>query len=227
MQETTLGGTWVFARRVQVGLEIPWDVVMPHDAASTAGLSDVGFSTQVLLCCERATGFTFVSVRGEVGAPTGDPGRDLGGSGAFSFSLLAGHGVTVVESQQDLGVQVQLGYDQEIRPTRDEREEADARGSPRVREKQLVWNTAFTWPLLDRRVTPVFEVLGTTTLDAVDRGEEGSSVALGVGVWLAPFADDGPLSPVTFAAGWRWPVGGRRDSDGEALLILEWTFDGG
>lgn len=225
LQETSLGGTWVFWRRLQLGVELPYDVVLPEQGRARAGLSDVGFSTQVLLCCDERLGWRFVSLRGEVAAPTGNLRRGTGGNGAFGFSLLAGNGFTTREDWEDLGVQVQLGYAQEIAPDDDERDAARFSGMPNVREKDLVFNVAFTQPLFGRRLTPVVEILGTSVLDAVDPGAEGIRVELGVGFWAAPFADASPLSAASFALGWRWPVTDRRESRGAALAIFEWAFD--
>lgn len=223
--ETTVAGTWVFARRWQLGLEIPTLTRFPPTGPAVAGLGDVAPSLQVLLCCEERMGWRFLSVRAEAEAPTGDRRRDLDGTGSFMFSLLAGNGFTVVRALQDLGVQVQLAYTQEIRLSDEERETAADLGRSRVREKAVLWNVALTQPLFGGRLTPVLELLGSTVVDAVDPGDEGTRVQVGAGFWTAPFADDGVLSALSLAAGWRFPVTGQRDDRGAGLLIAEWAFD--
>jgi len=219
--ETTLGATWVFDRRFQLGLDLPIVARFPEDAPSVGGLGDVGISGQLLLCCREDRGWRFLSVRAAISPPTGDRARDLDGTGGFSFSLLAGNGFTVVRALEDLGVQAQLSYAQQIRPD----DEARERGRPDVREKELIWNLAFTQPLAGGRLTPVFEVLGTSVVDAAHPGDEGTRVELGVGFWTAPFPDDSFWSALSLAAGWRFPVTGRRDGRGAGLLIAEWAFD--
>jgi hypothetical protein len=222
--DLTLGATWTWADRFQLGIEIPGAVRFPEHAPTEAAFGDVGVSGQLVLCCDEASGFTFVSVRAELAAPTGDRAKAIGGTGGFGFALLGAYGLTVVEAWEDLGIQVELAYEQEIRPSDEEREAASARGRGVGTEKSLLWNVAVTQPFFGRRVTPVFEMLGTTTLDSVVPGEQGSGVELGVGVWLAPF-DRGPLSPASFAAGYRFPVTQHSGDDGTALLIFEWSFD--
>jgi hypothetical protein len=222
---TTLGATWVFARRVQLGLEVPGTVRVPHDGATQAALNDVTFSTQVLLCCQMPSGWRFLSVRADVAAPTGDRSHSIGGTGEVRASLLAGNGFTVVRSLEDLGVQVELAWAREIRLSDDERATARRLGRPERRAQDVVWNLALTQPLLGRRLTPVLELLGTTTVAAVDPADEGTAVALGVGAWTAPFPDDSVLSALSLAVGWRAPVTSRRDDDGAALVIAEWAFD--
>ncbi len=222
---TTLGATWVFARRVQLGLEVPGTARFPHAGASQAALDDVTVSTQLLLCCQMPSGWRFLSLRADVAAPTGDRSRGIGGTGETSVSLLAGNGFTVVRSLEDLGVQVELAWARELRLSDAERKTARRLGWPERRAQDVVWNLALTQPLLGRRLTPVLELLGTTTVAAVDSGDEGTAVALGVGLWTAPFPDDSVLSPLSLAVGWRAPVTSRRDDDGAALVIAEWAFD--
>ncbi len=48
---------------------------------------------------------------------------------------------------------------------------------------------------------------------------------LAVGLWTVPFADSNALSPLSIALGWRFPVTGRHEDEGEALLIFDWGFD--
>jgi len=222
---TTVAGTWVFARRVQVGLDVPFAVRFPEDAPTRGGLDDIAFSTQVLVCCQEPTGYRYFSLRGEVDAPSGDRSRDIGGTGATSLSLLAGNGFTVVRSLEDLGVTVELTWSREIRLSDGERATAQQLVLPARHEQELAWNLAVMQPLLGRRLTPVLELLGTTTVAAVAPADEGTAVELAVGCWTAPFPDDSPLSALTLAAGWRFPVTGRRADDGAALIIAEWTFN--
>ncbi len=221
---TTIGVTWVFARRLQLGLELPFAARFPDDGASRAGLADVAVSAQVLLCCAEPTGWRFFSLRSDVEAPTGDRSRGIGGTGAVGVSLLAGNGFTVAQSLEDFGVQVELTWSRALRLSDDDRAAARQLGRPERREQDVFWNLALMQPLLGRRLTPVLELLGTTTVAAVDSGDKGTAVALGVGVWIAPFADAGPLSALSLAAGWRFPVTSRRADGGAGLVIAEWAF---
>jgi hypothetical protein len=225
VQETTVAASWVFAKRFQLGVELPYAVVMPESGSARSAFSDMSVSTQVLLCCEEKFGWRFLSVRAEVDPPTGDLARGIGGNGGFSFSLLGGKAFTVVESLEDLGVQVELAYGQEIGLTDDENESAARLGRPHIRGKQVDWNVAVTQPFFGNRLTPVVELLGTSVVDAVDPHDEGTEVDLSVGVWIAPFADDSRFSAISVGAGWRLPVTGRREADGQGLMIFEWTFD--
>ena len=102
---------------------------------------------------------------------------------------------------------------------------AEQLGIPPTREKDFVWNLAFTQTYADGRLRPDVELLGTTVVDALQSDDEGTSVELAVGGWTAPFADDHWGAPLSFGVGYRWPLTHFRDALGAGLLIVEWAFD--
>ncbi len=223
--EFALAGIWVFWKRLEIELEIPTGLQIPDDGPTSGDLSDVGFATQLLLCCEPAQLLDYFSLRGEVAAPTGDRDKDVGGTGEFGFSVLAGRLVTVTERLPDVFVQLQLSYFQAIRLSRDDEELARELGLSETPEKDFIWNIAFTQSYLDGRIRPAFELLGTTIVDALVSDDEGTIFELGVGMWIAPFPDASSLAPVSFGCGYRWPLTSRRDSFGAAAFMAEWAFD--
>ena len=209
------GVTWIFFERLQLGAEIPVGWHIPDEGAERATLSDVEVSAKWLFCCDREMGFSFFSAKVDLAVPTGQRSAGVGGTGGFTFSLLGGYGLTVVESLDDLGIQAQLAYDQELRP--------DASGG--TREKRALWNVAFSQPLLGGRVIPTLEVLGTSTFAASQTSDEGTRVDLGLGFQLRPFPDDHWGSPITLSGGWRQPIANRGDFRGQGVFSIEWAFD--
>ena len=88
----------------------------------------------------------------------------------------------------------------------------------------MLWNSAFAQQYLAGRIRPVFEVLGTTVVDAASTTDERTVVELAAGMWVAPFPDDHPLSPVSIGLGWKWPVRGLLEDTLTGVLIIEWSF---
>jgi hypothetical protein len=217
-------GTWTWANRFQLGLEVPYTVTYPRDEPQQSSLSDVGVSAQFVFCCERDEGIAFFSLRASVDAPTGSVSKSIGGNGAFEVSLLGDYGVPVVPGLDELSVQAQITYDQELGTTPDERETAEELRRPAVREKEIQWNLALVQPLFERRFTPVLELLGSSVVDAADPADEDTSVQLGVGFWIAPF-DTGPFSSLSLGVGYRFPISRPRGDDGGVMATLQWTFD--
>jgi hypothetical protein len=43
-------------------------------------------------------------------------------------------------------------------------------------------------------------------------------------LWVAPFPDDSPFSPVNIGFGWKWPVRDRLEDTLTGVLIIEWSF---
>ena len=223
--ELGLGVTWIVLDRLQLGAEIPLGISIPDDGTTHADLSDINLSAKWLLCCKEPMGYTFVAARVDVSPPTGDRKHDIGGTGSFGFSLDLGHGFTVSESLQDLSIQFQASYFQQMRLSRDQLDTARSLGLSKTLEKRVVWNLAFVQPLFGGRLQPSFELLGTSIVDAVQSADEGSSFQLAAGFWVVPFGDGHPLSNLSIGLGGRVPVTNRREDQGGAALIFELAFE--
>lgn len=216
--ELAPGVSWVFWQRLELDAELPVAVRIPDHAATVGSIGDLGFGAQLLLYSDPQGLLDYFSVRGDIAPPTGDRAKEIGGNGSWSVSLLPARRFTVVQSLPDLMVQMQLAYGEDLRAT------PSPSGDDRVREKAAFWNTAFAQQYWAGRVRPVFEVLGTTVVDAVESKDERTVVELAAGMWIAPFPDDNFLSPLSIGLGWKWPVSGRLDSELTGLLITEWSF---
>ncbi len=68
-------------------------------------------------------------------------------------------------------------------------------------------------------------MLGTSIVDSVQVGDQGSSFQLAAGFWVIPFGDDHALSNLNIAVGGRVPVTSRREDRGGAKIIVEFAFD--
>ena len=223
--EIGLGTTWVFFERLQLGAEVPLGITIPDEGSSHADLADIDLSAKWVFCCDEPTGYTLAAVRVDVSPPTGDRDRDIGGTGSFGFSLDLGYGVTVSESLQDLSVQFQVSYFQQMRLSSDQLESARSLGLSKTLEKQVLFNLAFVQPLFGGRFSPSFEILGTSVVDGLQSSDQGTSLELALGFWLAPFDADHALSNLSVGLGGRVPVTNRREDQGGATLIFEWAFD--
>jgi hypothetical protein len=221
--EFSPGASWVFRQRLELDLEMPVGLQIPSRGATVGSLGDVAVGAQLLLCCEPNQLLDYFSLRLDVEAPTGSRSKDIGGTGSWSVSVLPGRLFTIAEQLPDLFVQAQISYAEQLRPDDEARATAADLSQSAPREKQVEWNVALAQQYLDGRLRPVFELLGTSIVDAV-AGGEGTIVELAAGLWTAPFPDDLWLSPVSIGLGWKWPVTSRRDSELTALLILEWSF---
>jgi len=215
---------WVFFERLQLGVAVPVGINFPDDGQTVAALSDVEFSAQVLLCCETGWPLDYLSLRGEVAPPTGSRSKDIGGDGSFGFSVLAGRLYSLTESLPDLGVQVQVGYEQQIRLTDEQRETARDEDLSHTREKDLIWNLALTQNYSDWHIQPVFEVLGTSTVDGLQSSDEGTIVELGGGFWWTPFPGGRGIENFNIGVGAKGPVTTRNDSNFTALLVFDWSL---
>lgn len=223
--EIGAGITWIVYDGVQFGAEIPLGIVIPDKGTAQADLSDIDFSAKWLFCCEEPTGYTFAAARIDVSPPTGNRKRDIGGTGSFGFSVDLGYGLTVIEALQDLSIQFQASYFQQMRLSNDQRETAQSLGLSKTLEKRVLWNLAFVQPLFGGRFSPSFEILGTSVVDAVQSSDEGSNLQLAAGFWVVPFDDDHPFSNLSIGLGGRVPVTDRRDDQGGATLIFEFAFE--
>lgn len=215
---------WVFFERLQLGIEVPVGINFPDEGQTVASLADIEFSAQVLLCCETGWPLDFLSLRGEVAPPTGSRSKEIGGDGSFGFFLLAGNLFPITESLPDLGVQLQVGYEQQIRLTNEQRETADEEDLSHTREKDVIWNLALSQNYEEWRIQPVFEVLGTSTVDALERSNEGTIVEVGGGFWWTPFADGEGITDFSIGVGAKGPVTTRNDSNFTVLLVFDWEL---
>ena len=215
---------WVFVDRLQLGISVPVGVNFPDDGQTVASLSDVEFSAQVLVCCESGWPLDFLSLRGEVAAPTGSRSKDIGGDGSFGFSVLAGRLFPLTESLPDLGVQLQVGYEQQIRLDDEQRDTARDEDLSRTREKDVIWNLALTQNYSQWGIQPVFEVLGTSTVDGLQNKDEGTIVEVGGGFWWTPFPGGQGIENFNIGVGAKGPVTTRNDSNFTALLVFDWSL---
>lgn len=206
--------TWVFWKWLQFDLEVPTAIEIPDDGTTVGSLDDVTIAMQTLLCCQPDRLLDYLSLRLEVEAPTGDRAKHIGGTGAWSASVLPGRLLTIDESLPDLFVQMELTFSEAMR--------ADDAGSTTPPTREVDWNVAFAQQYLAGRFRPVFELLGTST---VAGNGVGTVVELAGGVWTAPFADEHWLSPVSMGLGWKWPVAGTADTELTGLFIVEWAWD--
>lgn len=213
----TSGASWVFWKQLQFNLELPADLRIPDNAPTVGAVGDLGLGAQLLLCCGPEGPLDYLSIRADVVAPTGSLRKGIDGTGSWSVSLLPARRFTILQRLPDLMVQMQLAYSQDIKPT----QSASDGG---IRQKTLLWNSAFAQQYLAGRIRPVFEVLGTTVVDAASTTDERTVVELAAGMWVAPFPDDHPLSPVSIGLGWKWPVRGLLEDTLTGVLIIEWSF---
>lgn len=211
------GAAWAFQDRYELSLDLPWIVRVPESGPTVGGLGDVAVGTQLQLCCEPDGPLDFFSIAAEVDTPTGDRARGLDGDGAWKVSLLPARDVTVLASLPDLTLSGELAFARAIRHAA-----GDGRGPLHA---EVDWNLALAQQYVGGRVRPVLEMLGTSVVQAPHRSDVGTEVDLAVGLWTVPFADTHALSALSVALGWRFPVTGRHDDDGEALLIFDWGFD--
>jgi hypothetical protein len=213
------GVSWVFSKRLQLNIEVPTDLRIPDGAATIGAVGDLGLGAQLLLCCGPNGPLDYFSIRADVSPPTGSLKKQIDGTGSWSVSMLPARRFTILQRLPDLMVQMQLAYSQDIKPS-----EPSASTDRSVRQKAFLWNTAFAQQYLNGRIRPVFEVLGTTVVDAASAADERTVVELAAGMWVAPFPDDHPLSPVSVGMGWKWPVRGLLEDTLTGLLIIEWSF---
>ncbi len=211
------GAAWAFADRYELSLDLPWTIRVPESGATVGGLDDVAVGTQAQLCCEPDGPLDFFSVAAQVDTPSGNRARGIGGDGAWRVSLLPARDVTVLASLPDLTLSGELTFERGIRHAAN-----DGRGPLHA---EVDWNLALAQQYLEGRVRPVLEMLGTSVVEAPHRPDVGTEVDLAVGLWTVPFADSNALSPLSIALGWRFPVTGRHEDEGEALLIFDWGFD--
>ncbi|MFQ5852641.1 MAG: hypothetical protein ACE5JU_18945 [Candidatus Binatia bacterium] len=226
--EIGIGASWVFFNRLQLGVEIPFEIRDPEEGDTESDLGDVEFSGKYML--HRAPENRFLlSFDVEIAPPTGDEDKEIGQKGEWGLFLTAGSSVPMdwlVPGGRvpDLGAHLQFGYSQQMRLTDEERGEAEELGVAAVHEKELIWNLAFNAKLFDGILIPEFEVLGRTVVDAIERKEKGTFVELAGGLWLAPFKEDSPLGGFRLGVAAKAPVTNKKERFVSTLFILKWEF---
>lgn len=226
--EIGVGASWAFFDRLQLGVEIPFEIRDPETGATQRDVGDVEFSGKYLLYRAPENRF-LLSFDAEVAAPTGDERKEIGQKGEWGLFLTAGSSVPMDRllpggKAPDLGAHLQFGYAQQIRLTKEQREEAEALGRAAVHEKELIWNLAFNVKLFNGVLIPEFEVLGKTVVDAIEKKEEGTYVELAGGLWLVPFDEDSPLGGLHLGAAAKAPVTSKKERHASTLFIMKWEF---
>ena len=196
----------------------------PDEGSSERNIGDIEFSAKYQFLKAETDGLNF-SLAADVAAPTGDRDKEIGGTGEWGVSALAGTLIDTGENFPDIGLHFELGYQQQMRLSNEQKEAAEELEVDTIRQKEMVWNAALNLPLLDGRLTPSFEVLGTTVLEAVDPSEEGTVVELGGGFWVNPFAEDDALGPLSLGLAAKAPITDRRESDFSAMLVVKYEFE--
>lgn len=223
--ELAPSGGWVVWDRLELGMEVPSDVVIPDHGPTVGDLADISFFAQGLLCCDQSPILDYLSLRAEIAPPTGNRSKDIGGDGEWSLSVLPGRYIPLIKPVPDVLAQIQFSYSQQFRLDKEGEEMAREPGVGKTLQKELEWNLAFVQQYLDGRLQPMFEVLGTTVVDAQVSDDEGTIVELGGGFWIAPHPDEHWLSGVSFGVGFKWPVTGRKEDQSVGLFIAQLSFD--
>jgi hypothetical protein len=223
--ELAAGIEWIFWDRLELSMDIPTAINDPDHGATVGDLSDIGFAAQVLLCCETHRPLDYFSIRTAVEAPTGDRSKDIGGDGSWEMSLLPGRYFTVTDRLAAVLAQAQIGYTQQIRVDGEGLDTAHELGISKTRQKEFIWNIAVAQPYFDGVVQPVFEILGTTVVDALEKHDEGTIVELSVGLWLAPHPREHFLSALSYGLGVSFPVTSLKEDQSVVLFTVEWALD--
>jgi len=223
--EIAPGLEWIFWDRLELSAEIPTGISVPARGSTVGDLGDVGLGAQVLLCCSNAHPIAYLSLRGEVDAPTGDRSKGIGGDGSWGVAVLPGLYFSIADQLPDVLLQMELGYEQQIRLDADGLELARERGVDKTRRKDVIWNIAFAHSWWDGLIQPVFEILGTSTVDAIDRDDEGTVVELSAGFWFAPHPREHWLSALSYAIGGSFPVTSDYEDQSVVVFIIEWALD--
>ena len=221
--ELGLGISRKFMDKFQFGVELPFVIRNPDDDSTVSDLGDVEFSAlwQLSELDEKTgRGFSF-ALLGEVAAPTGDEGKEIGGTGSWGIFGTGGFLVPLDSDDMEMGVQFQFGYEQQIDLTDEQREEALELGVSAVREKELIWGVALNTKL--GALVPTFEVVGRTVLDAIDEDEEGTIVEVGGGVWWEP-PTNSLFDGLVFGLAAKGPVTGMKESNYTVLFVVKGEY---
>ena len=220
--EIGLGASWVFLDRLQLGVELPIGIRNPDAGDTEHSIADIEFSAKYLVY-KAPKNRLILSLGAEVAAPTGDEKKEIGSTGEWALFIFAGTAVPL-PGLPDLGIHLQFGWEQQIRLTDEQKEEAEELGVGRIREKEVIWRLAFNMKLLDGVLSPSFELLGKTIVDAIEAEEKGTIVEIGGGFWLVPFGERSALGPLAFGAGAKGPVTDRKESNYSMLFIAKYEI---
>lgn len=184
--EFGVGASIVFDGKFQIGVEIPYVVRKPDGAKDELNIGDIEFSAKYLVY--RAPENRFIlSLDAEVAVPTGNEDKDIGEKGEWGIFATAATAIPLGNGLSDLGVHLQFGYEQQIRTTKEQDEEAEELGVEAALEKAIIYRLAFTTKLANGRFQPSIEFLGTTVIDAIEDSEKGTIIEIGGGFWWFPF----------------------------------------
>ena len=222
--EVGIGGSWVFFDHLEFGIEIPYEIRNPDIGSTQRAISDIEFSTKYQFSEVGESGVD-LALSGSVAAATGDRDKEIGGTGQWGVSALAGTSFELGNGLPELGAHLQLGYLQQIKLKNEQKEIAEELGVGDVREKELIWRLALGVPILKNRFVPTVEFLGRTIVDAVDQNEEGTIIEIGGGFWWNPLADTEEPGPLSLGVAAKAPVTNRRDAEFSALFVVKYEFD--
>lgn len=224
--EFGVGGSMVFGEKFQLGLEIPYVVRKPNVGEDEFDIGDIEFSAKYLVY--RAPENRFIlSLDAEVAAPTGDEDKDIGGTGEWGLFTTAATAIPLGGGLPDLGVHLQFGWEQQIRTTKEQQEEAEELGVNDALEKAIIWRLAFNTKLFDGRFQPSIEFLGTTVVDAIEESEKGTIFEIGGGFWWLPFVGtNSDLAPLALGVAAKGPVSKMQgESNYSLLFVVKYEFE--
>lgn len=222
--EIGIGGSWEAVHGLEFGVEIPYEIRNPDEDPNERAFGDIEFSAKYQFSELSESGFD-LAVAASVAAPTGDRDKEIGGTGEWGVSALAGTPIKLGNGLPELGAHFQLSYQQQIKLSNEQKEEAEELGVGQIREKELIWRLALGAPILKNRFVPTVEFLGRTILDAVDQNEEGTIIEIGGGFWWNPLADTEEPGPLSLGVAAKAPVTNRRDAEFSALFVVKYEFD--
>ena len=224
--EFGVGGSMVFGEKFQLGLEIPYVVRKPNVGEDEFDIGDIEFSAKYLVY--RAPENRFIlSLDAEVAAPTGDEDKDIGETGEWGLFTTAATAIPLGGGLPDLGVHLQFGWEQQIRTTKEQQEEAEELGVNDALEKAIIWRLAFNTKLFDGRFQPSIEFLGTTVVDAIEESEKGTIFEIGGGFWWLPFVGtNSDLAPLALGVAAKGPVSKMQgESNYSILFVVKYEFE--
>ncbi len=224
--EFGVGGSMVFGEKFQLGLEIPYVVRKPNDAEDESDIGDIEFSAKYLVY-RAPENRLILSLDAEVAAPTGDEDKDIGEKGEWGLFTTAATAIPLGDGLPDLGVHLQFGWEQQIRTTNEQQEEAEELGVDDALEKAIIYRLAFNTKLFNGRFQPSIELLGTTVVDAIEESEKGTIFEIGGGFWWLPFVEtNSDLAPLALGVAARGPVTKMQgESNYSLLFVLKYEFE--
>lgn len=227
--EFGVGASVVLGENFQLGIEIPYVVRRPDGAEDESSIGDVEFSAKYLVySAPKDKNKFFLAFDAEVAVPTGDEDKDIGEKGEWGLFTTVGMAIPLGNGLSDLGVHLQLGYEQQIRTTKEQKEEAEELGVDDALEKAIIYRLAFTTKLAKGRFQPSLEFLGTTVIDAIEEAEKGTIFEIGGGFWWSPFVGtDSDLAPLALGLAAKGPVTRLQEEgrDYTVLFVLKYEFE--